>query len=254
MSALKDQVDQYGQALFIKDQAPEAYIEKRKQISARLKILREENEKKPVNERSVIRVNNDNILVDDIVDTVEVNTLQPVDLFLNDAEQSEVDKIAARIQETDLKIVRNSHFIGHAIKVHSTQQVNRAYVALAQRYAAMDHIFMAYALKEEGRVKSGHCDDGEHGGGNSIKRILLRDKVKNTAIFIVRKFGGVHLGLDHFRTIEFLSQKAIKLVNPDYIPRSTQEIQKDAQLPRRGRSARRGQVRGRGTRGGGPPR
>lgn len=93
--------------------------------------------------------------------------------------------------------------------------MKQAYIALAQRYASLDHVFMAYALKEKGVVKRGHCDDNEHGGGNAIARVLSSNKVHNTAIFIARKYGGIHLGLDRYQTIETVTKEAIKLVNPE---------------------------------------
>lgn len=246
VAALKDKVDKYGKALFIKEQIPEAFVEKKKQISARLKTLRDLNEQKPSQERQEITVNNDNILVDGKVDLLEVLTPQPIDLFLNDVEQIEVDKIAEKIQQTEIQEVRNSQFIGHAIKVHSTQQVNRAYIALAQRYSAMDHIFMAYALKEGDKVKNGHCDDREHAGGNTIRKILLRDRIKNTAVFIVRKFGGIHLGLERFKVFEAITQSSIKLVNVEYEPGQWEEVRRrGTNTKTRGRGST-STVRGRG--------
>lgn len=239
ISSLKDQVDGFGQALFIKEQIPEGIIEKKKQTSARLRALKKENEDRPQEQKNTITVIQDRIVVNGLIDKPEVQTPQPRDLFPDLDEQKKIDEIAAKIQQTDPQNVKNSSFVGHAVTVQSTREVNLAYKALAQRYPAVDHIFMAYALKEEGQVKHNHCDDNEHGGGNCIHRVLLQDKIKDTAIFIARRYGGLHLGLDRFQVIEQVTKQSIKLLHPDYVSKPREEKKRN-QTENRGHRAIRG--------------
>lgn len=229
LSSLKDQTDSFGQALFIKEQIPDGVLEKKKQNSARLKVLNKENEDRPQEQKNQISIIQDQIIINGQIDRPEVRTPQPQDLFPDAEEQKKIDEMAIKIQQTDRKNIKNSTFVGHAVTVHSTREVNLAYKALAQRYPAIDHIFMAYALKEENQVKHNHCDDNEHGGGNCIHRILLQDKIKDTAIFIARRYGGIHLGLDRFPMIEQITKESIKLLHPDYVSKPKEERSRNAE-------------------------
>lgn len=223
VSTLKDKTDVHGQALYIKEQIPEGIMEKKKKNSARLKVLNSENDNRPQERKNKIQVIQDQIIVNGEIDRMEVNTPQPADLFLDVETQKKVEAMHGRMQQTDPVNIRNSQFIGYSLKTSSIKEINWAYKALAQKHSAVDHIFMAYAIKEEEEVKHNHCDDGEHGGGNYIHRLLLRDKVRNTAIFVVRRYGGIHLGLERYQTIEAVSKEAIRLVNPEYISRPRED-------------------------------
>lgn len=201
------------QVYFVSEQIPEGVLEKKKQTSQRVKILKDENEKKPKGERSKIAVVKDHILVDGQLDEPEVSTPQPSQILLLSKEhQSQIDSIQQKLQQTDPVFIQNSEFIALAIKVHSVQQVQQAYIAVAQRFASADHIMLGYALREEDKLKSGFCDDREFGAGNKIKKTIFETKTRNTAVFVVRKFGGLHLGYQRFRVIEDIAQKAINLL------------------------------------------
>lgn len=114
--------------------------------------------------------------------------------------------------ETQPKYIRNSEFIALATKMSTVQQVQQAYVAAAQRYPSSDHIMMAYALKENEQLKVGSCDDREYGAGAKLHNVLFEHKARNTAIFVLRKYGGVHLGFNHFGIIENVAKKAINML------------------------------------------
>lgn len=244
VTSLKDRVDTFGNSLYIKEQIPEGVMEKRKSNTARLKSLNKENDLRPKDQKNKIMLIQDRIVINGEMDIPEVQTPQPAELFMNSEVQKEVDAMHSKLHETETINLRNSSFIGHALKVCSTKEVNLAYKALAQRYAAVDHIFMAYALKEDGIIKHGHCDDNEHGGGNCIHKILLNDKVKDTAIFIVRRFGGIHLGLDRFHTIESVAKQAIRLIHPEYVSRPKQDQRQHPRHQRKDNPSIRGNHRG----------
>lgn len=127
-----------------------------------------------------------------------------------------MDALQNKFVETDIEILKNSEFSALAIKVHSLKDVNRAYIAAMQRYPAADHIMLGYALKEDGRLKSGFADDREFGAGSRVKDAIFQKKARNTAVFVYRKFGGVHLGFQRFSAIENVSHKAIDLLLTTY--------------------------------------
>lgn len=213
VTKLKGKLNANNQKIFINEQIPEGISEIRKQVADRLKVLRTENEAKPKDQRKQIRAVNDKILIDEEVVEPEVQTLEPADLFMDSTEQRIVKALNQKIKETKPVSVKNSQFIGLAAKVHSVEEMNHLYKAVALRFPSVDHIMAAYGFKEEnGKVKTGNCDDGEFGGSNIIKQTMKTAKVKDTAIFVVRKYGGVHLGFDRFATIEKMTKEALKLL------------------------------------------
>lgn len=200
------------QKYFVSEQIPEGVVEANKQTANRAKVLREANDEKAPENRQKIQVIKDKILVDGILNTPDITTPQPSQLFLDSAAQKEVDKIQANLMETETKVIRNSEFLAIATKVHSLKEVQQSYVAVLQRYPASDHAMMAYALREDHQVKSGFCDDGEYGAGITLKKLLFEQKVRNTAIFVLRKYGGIHLGFNRFAAIQDIATEALNML------------------------------------------
>lgn len=201
------------QVLFISEQIPEGVTENKKQTASRLKTLKDNNDKKPVAERNKLQVIGDKILVDGVVDEPEVVTPLPSQLFPSIEKQKRIDAIQAKMIETEPLFERNSEFKAISLRVHSIEEVNLAYIAVAQRYPISDHISVGYALREGHQVKSGFCDDREYGAGTKIKNIIFDQKSKNTAVFVLRKYGGVHLGFNRFQIIESATKEAIRMLN-----------------------------------------
>lgn len=202
-----------NQKLFIGEQIPEGSVEMKKQTTARLKVLKDANEKKAFSERSKLQVIGDKILIDGKVEEPEVSTPLPSQLFLDVDTQKTVDTLQSKMYETQTITERNSEFKAISIRVHSIEEVNQAYIAVAQRYPASDHIAMGYALREDKQIKSGSCDDREYGAGAKIRNTIFEMKSRNTAVFVMRKYGGVHLGFNRFQIIEKVAREAITLLN-----------------------------------------
>lgn len=213
---LKDQKNETTDLpLFISEQIPEGIIETKKKINARFQVLKELNDRKSVDQRKEIKVMSNKILVNGKVDTPEVITPQPADLFLCPERQEQVDIMNEYIVETAPIEIKNSVFTGFAVQVDSVQKVQQAYIAVAQRFPSADHIIAAYGLRdmETNSVKLGHADDREYGAGMCIRKTLAAIKAKNTAVFITRQFGGIHLGIERFKTIQKLTEQAVELLN-----------------------------------------
>lgn len=217
LSSLKGKKnDKTKQTFFISEQIPEGIAESKKQTTARLNFLKEQNEKKPKEERSKIQVINDKILINDKLDALEVKTPKPSELFVDPKKQQRIDELQSQMFETDSVTVRNSEFTALSLKVHSTQQVQEAYIGVMQRYPASDHVILAYALKEEGKLKHGGCDDKEYGAAAKIKKMIFEGHCRNTAVFVIRNYGGVHIGFDRFKAIENIASKAIEMIKEHY--------------------------------------
>lgn len=212
MSKLKNKKNSKNQSYFISEQIPEGIAETKKQTANRLKHLRNENDKKTSDKKQDIRVINDKIIIDGELDKPEVVPPIPMDLFLTVEEQKQVDIMGEQIKQTEPTTVRHSEFVGLAVKVRSTSEVNLAYKAIAQKFSAMDHIMMAYGLREDEKIKFGHCDDGEFAGGSKIRKVMGELKIRNAAIFVVRQYGGIQLGFRRFQVIEDVAKEACSLL------------------------------------------
>lgn len=210
LSKLKDKSNNVTkQKFFISEQVPDGFTESRKQVSAWFKVLTDKNSQKPTGQRSSIQIINNTILVDDKPDLPEITTPQPVDLFLDPTTQREVDQVQRDLVETEPIMSQSSEFIGLVARANSTAKVQKFYTAVMQRYPSVDHAIMAYALKEEFQVKTSCCDDWEFGAGTRLKKLLFETKSKDTVVFVLRKYGGVHLGFNRFAIIEQVAKDAL---------------------------------------------
>lgn len=212
VTKLKDLTNDHNQKIFVNEQIPEGITESRKRVSARLKVLNKANESRAPANKQKIQAMNDKILINGEVDEPEIKPPEPADLFMDAIELKMVKALGSKIKEAKPIASKNSQFVGLAVKIHSVEEMNRAYKAVALRYPSVDHIMAAYAFKENSTIKMGSCDDMEYGGANTILNILKENKVKDTGIFVVRKYGGIHLGYERFTTIRAASLEALKLL------------------------------------------
>lgn len=191
----------------------------KKQTANTVRKLRKVEESKPVPQRQQVQVMGEKIVVGGEVYKPDVVTPEPFELFPSLEEQKEISKINQRIKEALPTRSRNSAFIGLALEVSSLEEINLAYKAVMQRFPYMDHVMEGYQLKlEDGTRKFGGCDDGEFGGGACISNHLYSLKQENIAVFVVRRYGGIHVGLDRFRKIEQSTFEAAHLLRPDQLP------------------------------------
>lgn len=199
--------------LFISEQVPEAVTETKKQVAARLTGINKINDSLPKEKQQKIEVRNDKILLDGKVFDPEIKTPQPSELFLDSETQVKVNYINKEFVMTETAKVQNCEFIATAIKVNELEHIRLAYKAAMQRFPSADHVMMAYAFKDGEKFKHGHCDDNEYGGGMIVKKTMANAKAKDTAVFVMRRYGGIHLGSERFKAIEKITQEALKLLH-----------------------------------------
>lgn len=213
IGSLKDKANPITkQKYFIAEQIPEGITETRKQVSNRVKVLKDQDAGKSDDQKKKIQVVNNNILVNGQIDKPVIAPPQPSQLFVDGFTQARIDQLQEKIVETPPQTHKNSVFSAIALKIHNLQQLQDAYIAVAQRYPSADHIMMGYAYKEEGKLHTGFCDDREYGAGHRIKNTIFELKAKNTAVFVLRTFGGIHMGFDRFAVITGVASEAINLL------------------------------------------
>lgn len=49
-------------------------------------------------------------------------------------------------------------------------------------------------------------------GGAAIRKTMAEERARDSTIFVIRKFGGLHLGFERFKTISLVAKKALYLL------------------------------------------
>lgn len=214
VSNLKDQKNKHSQAYFVSEQIPEGIVETRKQLAQRAKMLKDKEMDKPETQRREVKILGDKIVCAGEVVNPPITTPQPFELFPGAEEQHKINQIASKIKEARPLYERHSTFVGLAVDIASMSEIDLAYKAVMQRFPFMDHVMLGYQLKENDQLKHGSCDDTEHGGGVIFDKLLYARRLKNIAVFVVHRYGGIHLGFDRFKTIEKAANEAIEMLRP----------------------------------------
>lgn len=113
---------------------------------------------------------------------------RPLDIFPKQQEQEYLDQIELAI--TMPKTQDGSQFVGLAAKIQDVQEARRAYKKVRQMYPSFDHVMMAYKVNKF----AGYQDDGEHNAGMRIHARIMERGLHGLVVFVVRNFGGRHLG------------------------------------------------------------
>jgi uncharacterized YigZ family protein len=94
--------------------------------------------------------------------------------------------------------IRRSRFIGLALRVASEEEFRRRLDGLRAEYPGATHYVYAYSLREsDGRLCVRFSDDGEprNSAGKPVLAPLQGRELMNTAVVVVRYFGGTKLGV-----------------------------------------------------------
>lgn len=98
--------------------------------------------------------------------------------------------------------------MGAACIVNNMNEVHLAYKKLFLKYPGVDHIMAGFSCDG----KDGYQDDTEFSSGFRILNIIRESRFTNVAVFVIREYGGEHLGSARFNTIKELADEALHLV------------------------------------------
>ena len=105
----------------------------------------------------------------------------------------------------------NSDFYCHYQKVHNENDVESGLAKMKIKYGDATHIVTAYRLQgANGPFSQGYLDDNEGGAGRVVLKELQSKDVDGLAIYVVRYYGGKHLGSRRFEIYGHLASKAIR--------------------------------------------
>ena len=91
-----------------------------------------------------------------------------------------------------------SRFTAYSADATTHQQVREMYIKLKLIKPEARHIVCAYILPGSHHTDRDFHDDGEPGSGRILLKMMEEKGLSNTAIFVVRRYGGVKLGSTRF--------------------------------------------------------
>lgn len=103
----------------------------------------------------------------------------------------------AKDSETEL-VINRSRFIAFAFRVDREEVFKEKLLTIRSLHPGANHYVYAYVIREPGgRSCIRSCDDGEpHGSsGKPVLAGMIRRELVNTAVVVVRYFGGIKLGV-----------------------------------------------------------
>ncbi len=133
---------------------------------------------------------------------------------------SEDDKeLAGSVNFTKTAVVKeaDSSFVAFAAPAKSIGDVRDMYRAVLSRQgiASASHCISGYRLYNPVGAKTtdGFHDDGDHGLGRVVRDTLHRLNARDVVVFVVRNFGGTHIGQKRFKIVEDLVKNVMSSYN-----------------------------------------
>lgn len=203
---LKGKVNEKGKPYFVAEQLPEEMNEKRR----RMNELVSENKKKPNSHRLDMSFQRGQLMINEelyhkhITPPSAKELLNPDESLYDKAD--ELDIIKGKKEEQE-----KSRFISYAVAVDNLDEVQAALLKVRMKFADATHVSCAYRIPGVNTPKNqDYIDDGEHGCGRTMLKVLKEEQLLNIAVIIVRYYGGKHLGIKRFDIFRNLAQEAIK--------------------------------------------
>lgn len=104
----------------------------------------------------------------------------------------------------------SSKFASFAVAVKDFDEINAAFLKIKMKYADATHISCAYRLPGANTpLNQDYVDDGEFGCGRTMLKVMKDQGLMNVAVFMVRYYGGFHLGVQRFTIFRDLSEAAL---------------------------------------------
>ena len=89
---------------------------------------------------------------------------------------------------------KESIFQAFATPASTLEFIQSAYLAMKLKHHTATHIILGYRIELDGEIVEGLQHDGEYQANLKITEALTHENMVNFAVFMVRWFGGQHLG------------------------------------------------------------
>ena len=209
---LKDVQNFQGDYYGIRQQLPEPLHSEKIQREQHLRSIKKVNALIPEEDKHK-RVNayikNKTLFVNKVAQKQHIFPPTVQEMFnITIQEQEELDAI--QFEHTEAVNDKGSIFRAHALCVRSSKHIRKAYKCIKQLYPESNHIMLAYSVK----TFTGSHDDSEYAASNRMLNILLNHTSADTAVFVMREYGGIHISPRCFLHIEKLTKDALKKLDP----------------------------------------
>ena len=191
---LKDKPD-----ISIQDQLPPEVQERRKRLWPKYKEARE-------NPANNVKWAVDKLIINGRVHTAkdEMPQIDP---------ESDIDD-SIEVKQTQHVTEMGSTFIGHAAYVSKNECIPKVLANILQDrlVGSATHNIFAYRIGRATNIKEGCSDDGEHGAGTMLLKMLQTTNATNVMVVVSRFYGGQNLGPLRFEVIKNCATRAIDLL------------------------------------------
>lgn len=206
-SKLAKKTNSRGHPFSVNLQLPDKLAEQKREVRQIIKEKKDSEKDLDESRKSKILVKNNNVYING---QLQRKLLRPptVAQIFDVSEEDRIKMKAIKIKYTQTKPLRNSEFMGAACVVNNMNEVHLAYRKLFLKYPGADHIMAGFSCAG----KQGYQDDSEHSAGFRILNTIKDSRFSNVAVFIIREYGGQHLGPARFTVIKELSEEALQLI------------------------------------------
>ena len=206
---LKGVKNSKNKSVYITDQQPEA-PRARRMYAKELEKELTASYSGVAGKKPKIEVKKDTVYVNNEPQKNQCPAPKPIDVLDIDLDEREkIDNV--NLSEVEIKAEKGSKFRGLCTKASNRPEVRLAYKKARMMYPAATHIMCGYAIKtSKDKLEYGRDDDGEWGGSHRIVEAIKAKNLSNIVVFVIRQFGGQHLGAKRFDCIKSCAEKVIK--------------------------------------------
>lgn len=200
---LKNKTNEEGGRFYVNPQLPESLAENRREIRQNIKERKEFEMAIPKENKSTFLVRANKLYINGQMKKKKLTSPTVMQLFPDDDEQKKINMIKLKYMRT--KPEEGSKFKAAIFTPKTVDDVRRAHLKLFQDYPSADHIVAAFSVKGE----QDYQDNGEYGAGFRLLKVIREMGMDNVAVFIIRHFGGNHLGPRRFTIMMDLARAAL---------------------------------------------
>lgn len=195
-----------GKSYSLNQQLPDAMAENKREIRAAIKARQKIEQALDENSKSTFKVKANKLYINGQMQKKKLAQLSPQDLF------SGIDE-RKKMQEIDMKYTRDKpfktcNFRAAGCNVNTLEDLRLAYKRLHREFPHADHIVAAFCISGE----LGFQDDGEYGAGFRMQNYIEESKMGDLAVFVIRFYGGQHLGPQRFSVIKELTEEVMEKI------------------------------------------
>lgn len=192
-----------GKQISINQQLPDALAEQKREIRQAIKETKRLEKDKDEQDKSTFLIRNNKLYINGQLKRKVLLPPTPEELFVNSSDRKSLADI--KMYTSTRKPAKGCSFQAFALPTERLNDVQMAYKRLFREFPGADHIAAAFNAEGE----EGYQDDSEFGSGYRLLNVIREVKLFNTAVFVVRYYGGEHLGQQRFSVMKDLAEEAL---------------------------------------------